>query len=175
MTGVSVAFASDAVSSAARAELQWAWSALSASTRCQSLVAFWDEACVAHYGMACDGCEPSRASLEGPICKGVMQQGKANYLANLILFPGARSAASSCCVSPCTLTSVCGGSRAVAVPHDADQRFKCCWLARLCTGLPSYKQHCTCRSDRIRELLTSEYKLRDCCANRGQRRARCCM
>lgn len=44
--------------------------------------------CVMHAGLGAPGCTPGKAAA-GPISKGVMKQGKANYLANLTLFPGA--------------------------------------------------------------------------------------
>ena len=69
-------------------ELRWAWESLSASSCCRSVVVFHSGACVLHAGRRPVGSRVGKAKA-GPICQDVMQQGRANYLANLKLFPGA--------------------------------------------------------------------------------------
>lgn len=154
MMGKSVTFARDDLPPAARAEVLWAWHALSAATRCESVVAFWDGMCIAHHGLACDDCQPSSSSPEGPICKGVMQQGKANYLANLILFPGALPridvhdsfAAELKCAAACVYLA--------HITQEAPSQVLCAMLAP-----PHSSMWCRvhplllCRADRILQLL----------------------
>jgi hypothetical protein len=86
--GKSVAYVSENVSRACREELEWAWSALHKTTCCQSFVAFWKDRCIAHHGLACETCYPQQSTSSGTICQSVMQEGKANYLASLVLYPG---------------------------------------------------------------------------------------
>lgn len=65
-----------------------AWQALASSTRARSLVAFHKGRCVALLGVVTEGCTPD-ATTPGPICQQAVESKRGNYLANLVLFPGA--------------------------------------------------------------------------------------
>ncbi len=64
------------------------WRALRFATRCRGVVAFHKGRCIMHCGMAAPGTVPGSATV-GPIGAAAMKSGSGNYLANLILFPGA--------------------------------------------------------------------------------------
>ncbi|GMH39091.1 hypothetical protein BSKO_06989 [Bryopsis sp. KO-2023] len=68
-------------------ELKWAWRALSSSTRCQSLVVFHQGEPVYQAGLRYRGTTMNAAKM-GKICSQTQESGRANYLANLQLFPG---------------------------------------------------------------------------------------
>ena len=67
-----------------------AWDALRTATRCRALVAFHRGRCVMHAGAAAAGMLPGSAA-PGPICERALETGNGNYLANLVLYPGAHT------------------------------------------------------------------------------------
>jgi Cofactor assembly of complex C subunit B, CCB2/CCB4 len=87
--GVDVSYTRDGTRSSAKVEMKWAWQALSSATCCRSLVVFHSGVCVFQAGLMPNGVKPGRGRV-GRICENVMKAGKANYLANLLLFPGMR-------------------------------------------------------------------------------------
>jgi hypothetical protein len=88
LVGKTVTYVSEHLNKACRDELEWAWSALHSTTCCQSFVAFWKDRCIAHQGLGCESCDPHQSTSFGPICQAVIQEGKANYLGSLVLYPG---------------------------------------------------------------------------------------
>ena len=93
LEGADVAFVHPDVPEDARAELQWCWDALSASTACGSAAVFYRGKRVMQFGVAPRRlADPAILATDvpelGPICRRCMESGGGNYLANLILFPG---------------------------------------------------------------------------------------
>lgn len=87
-TGKAVKYVREGLKRRSVAELWWAWEALSSATCCRSLVVLHSDVCVLHAGLACPECRPGNAE-PGKLCAEVIGRGKATYLGNLILFPGA--------------------------------------------------------------------------------------
>ena len=93
LEGADVAFVNPDVPEDARAELQWCWDALSASTACGAAAVFYRGKRVMQFGVAPRRlADPATLAADvpelGPICRRCMESGGGNYLANLILFPG---------------------------------------------------------------------------------------
>ena len=86
--GEEVSYLRTGLKRASATELRWAWEALNAATCCRTLVVLYAGTCILHEGLGPPGCKAGKAK-GGTICDTVMKEGKANYLANLILFPGA--------------------------------------------------------------------------------------
>lgn len=72
---------------AAVKEMQWAWDALSSTSRVTSLVVIYQGCNVFHYGLARPGHTPGGAKA-GDVATKAMTSEKGNYLANLVLYPG---------------------------------------------------------------------------------------
>lgn len=72
---------------ACKEELLWAWDALSSCTCCKSLSVVVSGACVFQAGLLPAGGKPGKV-VDGPISRRAMSTGKADFLANLSLFPG---------------------------------------------------------------------------------------
>jgi hypothetical protein len=68
-------------------ELKWAWEALSSCTCCKSLSVMVSGACVFQAGLLPEGGKPGKV-VDGAISRRVMNTGRADFLANLALFPG---------------------------------------------------------------------------------------
>jgi hypothetical protein len=71
-------------------ELRWCWRAISGAARATALVAFYDGRNVAHFGLARKGHAPGAAAA-GDVVRACVSEGRGNYLANLVLYPGARA------------------------------------------------------------------------------------
>lgn len=87
MTGKDVSYAQQGLKAAVKSEAVWAWESINSSTCCQSMSIMYSGACVYQAGLIPEDSKPGRA-VNGTICRGVMQSGKANFLANLVLYPG---------------------------------------------------------------------------------------
>jgi hypothetical protein len=93
LQGSDVDFLEPSLPKAIRDEISWAWRSLSRASKARSLVLFYKGRCIAHCGKG-----PSAENLTapyspaaakyGPICAAVMKQDQANYLANLMPYPG---------------------------------------------------------------------------------------
>ncbi|GLC40788.1 hypothetical protein PLESTB_000022600 [Pleodorina starrii] len=68
-------------------EFEWARDAMFKATRCKSLVLIYKGRNLFHYGYILRGRKPGEAA-PGDICNDVMRNGRGNYLANLLLYPG---------------------------------------------------------------------------------------
>jgi Cofactor assembly of complex C subunit B, CCB2/CCB4 len=90
--GKEVSFVREGLRKRTQAELWWAWEALSSATCCCSQVVFHTGVCVLQAGVACQQCTAGCAE-PGKMCEEVIERGKANYLGNLALVPGAHSIA----------------------------------------------------------------------------------
>lgn len=90
LDGAEVLYTREDLSARTSAELQWSWRALSAATCCRSVAVFHAGRCVLQAGLAPVGGARGGGKL-GPLSEEVMKRGKANYLANLALYPGARA------------------------------------------------------------------------------------
>ncbi|EFJ45988.1 hypothetical protein VOLCADRAFT_45232, partial [Volvox carteri f. nagariensis] len=68
-------------------EFEWARDAVFKATRCKSLVLIYKGRNLFHYGYILRGRKPGDAT-PGDICNQAMKDGRGNYLANLVLYPG---------------------------------------------------------------------------------------
>eukprot|EP00892_Ulva_mutabilis_P009259 jgi/Ulvmu1/6705/UM030_0037.1 len=87
MIGKDVTFTQPGLKSAVKTEVAWAWDSIKSSTCCQSMTVVYAGTCVYQAGLIPEESKPGRA-VNGSICRGVMKSGKANFLANLVLYPG---------------------------------------------------------------------------------------
>jgi Cofactor assembly of complex C subunit B, CCB2/CCB4 len=87
MTGKESAYMKPGLKPACKEELLWAWDALSSCTCCKSLSVMVSGACVFQAGLIPDGAKPGKV-VDGAISRRAMSTGKANFLANIALFPG---------------------------------------------------------------------------------------
>ena len=83
-----------------------AWAALLAATSSCCLALFSRGRCVAYLGYAAPGADPSTAT-PGPICQQAMRSRSANYLGNLLLFPGEGLACGKSITCCCSLPVGC--------------------------------------------------------------------
>ena len=88
MVGKESSFMKPGLKPACKEELAWAWDALSSSTCCKSLSVMVSGACVFQAGLIPEGGKPGKA-VDGAISRRTMSSGKADFLANLALYPGA--------------------------------------------------------------------------------------
>ena len=91
LAGEPVLFTHPALSSAAEAELRWAWGALQATTRAGSAAVFFRGARAMQAGLApapAAACAAPEAPPLGPICARAVASGTGDYLANTSLYPG---------------------------------------------------------------------------------------
>jgi hypothetical protein len=72
---------------ACKEELRWAWDAISTCTCCKSMSVMVSGACVFQAGLIPEGAKPGRV-VDGAISRRVVNSGKADFLANIALFPG---------------------------------------------------------------------------------------
>lgn len=107
VTGKEVSYSQQGLKPVLKNEAAWAWEAISSSTCCKSMTIMYAGSCVFQAGLLPEGSKPGRA-VNGSICKQVMQSGKANFLANLVLYPGVHFDASllpckahRCCIRRC--------------------------------------------------------------------------
>ncbi|GLI68176.1 hypothetical protein VaNZ11_012516 [Volvox africanus] len=68
-------------------EFEWTRNSMFKATRCKSLVLIYKGQALFHYGYILRGHKPGEA-LPGDICSQAMKDGRGNYLANLVLYPG---------------------------------------------------------------------------------------
>lgn len=88
VTGKNVSYFKPGVKPVLKKEITWACDSIRSCTCCQSITIVYSGDTVFQAGLIPEDSKPGRP-VNGTICRGVMKSGKANFLANLVLYPGA--------------------------------------------------------------------------------------